>query len=163
METTTCRHCRTFIVSGNPQTCGACGKTRNHGDRIHCFSHCLEFIEAQPEVRRNGDYTTCLERGHEAEAHMEMDQNETPTCGLYSKASGTTCNSIQNAVFHGSTSHNAQNGGTNPQRSVIPQLTLNNCSRNTTKRNSGQQSSTVAAKQVLWENRFAVRVQIRGH
>jgi hypothetical protein len=55
---------------------------------------------------------------------MEMDQNETPTCGLYIKASRKTCNSIQNAVFHGSTSHNAQSGSTNPHKSVIPQLTL---------------------------------------
>ena len=55
---------------------------------------------------------------------MEMNQNETTTCGLYIKASGTACNSIQNAVFHGSASHNARSRSTNSQRRVIPQLTF---------------------------------------
>ena len=46
----------------------------------------LEFIEAQPEerlkmVETHGDCTTCLERGHKAEAHKEMSESETPTCG----------------------------------------------------------------------------------
>ena len=89
----------------------------------------MKFIKAQPDdrlrmIRRKGDCTTCLERGHDADAHMEMNQNETTTCGLYIKASGTACNSIQNAFFHGSASHNARSRSTNSQRRVIPQLTF---------------------------------------
>jgi hypothetical protein len=129
LETTTCRDCRRFTIIGDHQTCGACGKTRNQGVRIHCFSHCQEFIEAQPEerlkmVQRHRDCTTCLERSHEAEAHMEMRESETPTCGLYIKTSLRTCGSIQNTVFHGAASHNTQSSSMYAKRNITPLLAI---------------------------------------
>jgi hypothetical protein len=129
METTTCRDFRRFIMSGDHQTCGACGETRNQGERIHCFSHCLEFIEAQPEERlkmeqRHVDYTLCLERGHEAEAYMEMSESENPTCELYINISARTCGSIQNAVFHGAASNNTQSSSMYAQRNITPLLAI---------------------------------------
>jgi hypothetical protein len=129
LETTTCRDCKRSTIIGDHQTCGACSQTRYRGDRIHCFTHCLEFIEAQPEerlkmVQTHGDCTTCLERGHEAEAHKEMSKNETPTCGLYIKTSARTCGSIQNAVFHDAASHNTQRSSTYAQRIITPLLAI---------------------------------------
>ena len=71
-------------------------------------------------VRRHGDCTTCMERGHDTDAQMEEKQNEATTCGPYIKATGTAC--IQNAVFHGPASHNARNRSKNSQRRGITQL-----------------------------------------
>ena len=51
LETTTCKDCKRSTIMGDHQTCGACGQTRYKGGRIHCFTHCLEFIEAPPEER----------------------------------------------------------------------------------------------------------------
>ena len=165
VEMTTCRHCRGNIVCGTPQSCGACGKTRNHGDRLHCFSHCLEFIKAKPDeklrmVRRNGDCTTCLKRGHDADAHMARNLGESPICGLYVKASGAVCTSIQNTVFHGSASHHTQSNNTKSQTRVIPQLTLLIDLGILLK--GVQVSSSIASRQVSWEGWHTTRDREHG-
>ena len=109
MEAATCRICNEINEKRN--TCGACGKTGKSGDRLHCFSHCLEFILADPDerlqqVRRYDNCTNCLGRYHTTAYHKDTNPGQKPlVCGLYEKASRSYCNSLEHAAFHGSTSH----------------------------------------------------------
>ena len=127
IETTTCQNCRGN--TGTSQTCGACGKYRDSGERIHCVNRRLELIEEQQDEgqrlkRGYGDCTTCLGRGHDTDAEREEKQNEATTCGTQMcpriKATGTAC--IQNTVFHEPTSHNARNRSRYSQGRGITQL-----------------------------------------
>ena len=38
-------------INENRDTCGAWGKEGKPGNKRHCFSHCLKFIQANPEER----------------------------------------------------------------------------------------------------------------
>ena len=88
----------------------------------------MDFIKADPDERlrqvlKHGDCTICLIRDHDTDAHMARaagKPDKLQTCGLYDKASGTNCSSIQNASFHGSATHN-QNTQRNFHTRAFPQ------------------------------------------
>jgi hypothetical protein len=97
-------------INEKRDTCGACGKRGKPGDKLHCFSHWLEFILADQEgrlqqVRRYDNCTNCLGRNQNTAYHKDTNPGQKPlVCGLYDKASRSYCNSLEHAAFHGSTS-----------------------------------------------------------
>ena len=32
-------------------TCGACGQSAKAGEKLHCFDHCTQFMQASPDER----------------------------------------------------------------------------------------------------------------
>ena len=108
----TCRRCSKEIKDSSV-VCGACGQASKQGERLHCYDHCLEFINATPDerlrqVQRHGDCTICLLRDHDTNGHLARATSKSEklqTCNLYNKQSQTLCTSIQNASFHGAAGH----------------------------------------------------------
>ena len=108
----TCRRCSKEIKDSSV-VCGACGQASKQGERLHCYDHCLDFINASPDdrlrqVQRHGDCTICLLRDHDTNGHLARAASKSEklqTCNLYNKQSQTNCTSIQNASFHGAAGH----------------------------------------------------------
>ena len=107
----TCGRCKREVATQT--TCGACGQIGKTGEKLHCFDHCLDFINASPDerlrqVQKFGDCCICLLRDHNTEAHIAGAANKPDkmkVCGLYDKQTNATCTSTQNASFHGSSTH----------------------------------------------------------
>ena len=65
---------------------GACGDS---GERLHCFSHCPEFMLADPDerlqqVRMYDSCTICLRRNHSTAYHVNTEpEGKQWVCGLY--------------------------------------------------------------------------------
>ena len=108
----TCRRCSKEIKDSSV-VCGACGQASKQGETLHCYDHCLDFINAAPDerlrqVQRHGDCTICLLRDHDTNGHLARAASKAEklqTCNLYSKQTQILCSSIQNASFHGAEGH----------------------------------------------------------
>ena len=111
-----CRRCIKDIRD-SPQTCGACGQLGKPGEKLHCYDHCNEFLKAEPDERlkyvlKFGDCTLCLLRDHNTDSHMGRyagKGEKAVTCSVWDKQTNSTCSSIQNVAFHGSSSHRQTN------------------------------------------------------
>ena len=58
------------------------------------------------QVQRYDNCTSCLGRNHNKTYHKNTNPGQKPlVCGLYDETSGSYCNSLEHAAFHGSTSH----------------------------------------------------------
>ena len=103
-------------VRDNPQTCGACGLVGKPGETMHCYDHCVEFMQASPDERlrqvlKHGDCTYCLLRDHDTESHLARitkNPEKLILCGITPAGETKSCASHQNSAFHGAAAHKQQ-------------------------------------------------------
>ena len=100
-------------VRDSPQTCGACGQVGKPGDTLHCYDHCVEFMQASPDERlrqvlKHDDCTYCLLRDHDTESHqarVTKNPERLILCGITPAGETKSCTSHQNSAFHGAATH----------------------------------------------------------